>query len=103
MLARAVIYRIHIANIPARTLAEWAHARKLSGTVTEAVGCGEWGIEQTAVLEIAADGNVFTCRTVKCLIETLLAERGEKCAYVALNGCRAELWNADGSCSIIST
>lgn len=97
----ATVYRVTVANIHPDTAAHCAQMAGLSGTVYAAVGFGGWGIEPGATLEFAAPalGDLTTPApgTLRHFVRfDLLAERGETCAYVTINGGSPALWYASG-------
>jgi len=85
-----MIYRIAIANVSAEHIAKTLQDVGFAGTLTPALGFGQWGTEHTTVLECATDDGMKLLAAVR----TLLFAHKEEAAYVTVDGRSPSLlWN----------
>lgn len=89
---RTSLIRTTIANIGAAELAAEIQRRDLSATVFPSFGAGEWGVEPGATMETVGLRSLMTR-----VIQDILRERHEACAYVTINSAEAYLLYADGT------
>jgi hypothetical protein len=87
-----MIIRFAIAKIGAVNLAHSLRDAGFAATTWQAVGTEEWGVEETAVAELAItqDWEHPSENDLAPFFEWLvkfLNARGEECAYVSANGC----------------
>jgi len=88
-----MIVRYAIANVSPHTIAEAMQARGLSGSVSQGLGFGKWGIEPTCFVEVAGDSKLDADSAVM----HVLWQSREECAYRTIDGDDPCLLYADGS------
>lgn len=90
-----MLFRIYLANADAREVAELGQRLGLSGTVADsAVGFGEWGVEPTAVVELAG----ADIPTLEAFVDALFDAFPEEASIYLTDatGLRGEIWWRDG-------
>jgi len=87
-----MIIRYAIANVSPHIIAEAVQARGLSGSVSQGLRFGKWGIEPTSFVEVTTDSKL----NADIVVMRLLQDHGEECAYRTIDNAEPELLYWDG-------
>ena len=75
------VYRFTIAKATPKGFAEQAQNASLSGTITESLGFGEWGLEEGITVEMSGDS-----KEILSFFAHMVDVWGQECVYFTIDG-----------------
>lgn len=88
------VLKYAIAGITPEVMAAEGQAAKLSGSVSEVIGFGKWGIETTTVVEITVPD--LDSPKVDKFIRTILSRYRQEAAYRTVDGQNGAILHVTG-------